>query len=154
MTDYVDGWDYMTLLPFPNFKKTAAALDDDTLSKQRCDILRLLHHLVGKDAYGTAPPPASLCAMWRGNEYWLAMFGLACCSEWRQRGKADSILNVFRVFVSAAPEVPPPHWLGDKKLHDSHKSALIRRNNRYYRMRFRWETIPDNIPIYWPFAQL
>jgi hypothetical protein len=50
--------------------------------------------------------------------------------------------------LAAAGELPP--WLGDEALHESHRSALVRKDPAYYRRFFPTE--PDDLPYAWPAA--
>jgi hypothetical protein len=41
-----------------------------------------------------------------------------------------------------------PPWLGDERLHASHRSNLLRKDPEHYGQ-FEW-TEPDDLPYWWP----
>jgi hypothetical protein len=41
-----------------------------------------------------------------------------------------------------------PPWLGDERLHRSHRSALVRKDPRHYRDRF--DDVEDDVAYFWP----
>ena len=45
-------------------------------------------------------------------------------------------------------EILMPWWMGDPRLHDSHKSNLLRKYPEYYRQ-FGWD-VPEDLPYFWP----
>lgn len=127
-----------TFLPFPNFRESAHVLDVKRLGKQRVEALQLIR--------GSWPNhPAS--KMWRGYEWWLGVYGLCVCEEWRSRGYKDTcfdkILHEMRNFVPG--EVPP--WFGNESFHASHRSNLLRKNPQHY-SKFFQEI--DDLPYIWP----
>jgi hypothetical protein len=91
--------------------------------------------------------------MWRGYEAALACYGMAVCDEWTRRGRPDTcrsqILNEVFDLVSTYDvcSEPRPPWLGDERLHASHRSALLRKDPVFYGGRF---DEPDDLPYFWP----
>jgi hypothetical protein len=84
-------------------------------------------------------------------------YGLAVVRAWQARGHADS---TYQLIAEFAPEVEHltqadladagllPSWLGDGRLHLSHRSALVRKNPDFYRPVFG--DVPDDLPYHWP----
>ena len=146
-----------TFLPYPDFGRSARALDDRRLGKQRVEALQILRALT-YPTYGWKSHPAVL--MWAGFEEALVAYALAVCAEWRRRGFADTVeesiardaaaVGLHRIRsqgeLSAAGELPA--WLGDEALHRSHRSALVRKDPEHYRPRF--PDVPDDLPSHWP----
>jgi hypothetical protein len=135
-----------TFLPYPNFARSARALDGRRLGKQRVEALQILRAL-HRPGSGWRNHPA--VRMWRGYEQALAAYGLAVCAEWRARGHADTcaekiaaeLLAITRrkrvrtqVELRALGRLPP--WLGRRAFHASHRSALVRKDATWYRPRF------------------
>ena len=131
-----------TFLPYPSFKQSAECLDTKRLGKQRVEVLQILNALSGQSK-GWVNHPATL--MWKGYTYSLAAYGQYCIDEWVKRGYSNSIA-LDEWLYTAHMDNPP--WLGDPRLHDSHKSNLLRKFPEYY-SRYGWD-VPNDIPYYWP----
>jgi hypothetical protein len=141
-----------TFLPYPGFIDSAAVLDGPRLGKQRVETLQILRALQLPD-YGWQNHPAVL--MWRGRVPALVSYGLSCVATWRALGRADSTAHQIAEFAPEALSQPElrqrgllPSWLGDDRLHESHRSRLIAKDAGYYRPLF-----PDtqaDLDYYWP----
>jgi hypothetical protein len=137
-----------TFLPYPDFAKSAAALDYRRLGKQRVEALMLLRILTGRAAgKGWANHPAT--KMWRGHEKALADYALAMIDAWTARGYKDTcrpeILAIRRGLKG--PATLPP-WFGKRAFHRAHKSNLLRKDPVLYGKRFKG--VPDDLPYLWP----
>lgn len=148
-----------TFLPYADFTKSAKALDNKRLGKQRGEckqILRALGVQIGPDPlsihyYGWRNHPA--VKMWRGSEIELLWYGMVVCDEWVRRGYNDNVKQQFwEAYRKCTPEqiaqTPAPSWLGSEKFHLSHKSNLIRKLPEHYGP--MWPDVPDNLPYVWP----
>jgi hypothetical protein len=146
-----------TFLPYADFEATARVLDDRRLGKQRVEALQILRALT-RETYGWKRHPAVL--MWAGAESGLVAYGLEICAEWVRRGRADTCAATIRVdadfagidvaVTQAEAEAMDalPWWLGDERLHASHRAALVRKEPAWYAERF-----PDADPedaYWWP----
>jgi hypothetical protein len=146
-----------TFLPYPDFAASAAVLDDLRLGKQRVEALQVLRALT-RVTYGWKHHPA--VRMWAGFPDGVAAYGLAVCAEWMRRGRADTCAATIATDLAAAGRPPPreqaelagchelPPWLGDERVHRSHRSSLVRKNPEFYGPLF-----PDADPAleyYWP----
>jgi hypothetical protein len=146
-----------TFLPYPDFERSARALDARRLGKQRVEVIQVLRALT-RPGYGWANHPAVL--MWRGYEEALGRYGLTCCEVWLELGHGDTCATTIaedlraagvtavrsQAQLAEAHALPP--WLGDEDLHRSHRSALVRKDPEYYRPRF--PDAPDHLPYHWP----
>jgi len=146
-----------TFLPYADFERSAALLDDRRLGKQRVEVLQVMRALT-RPGHGWRHHPA--VRMWRGHEEALAAYGAAVCAEWVRRGNADTcdakigadaaVAGVHRVrdqaALAAAGALPP--WLGDEAVHRSHRSNLVRKDPVRYRPLF--PDVPDDLPYVWP----
>ena len=143
-----------TFLPYPDFTRSARVLDSPRLGKQRVETLQVLRALeLGE--YGWRNHP--VVKMWRGRTPALVVYGLEVVRAWRERGHADSTYELIAEF---APEVESatqddlaaqgllPTWLGDDRIHLSHRSALVRKDPDFYRPVFK--DVPDDLPYHWP----
>jgi len=169
-----------TLLPFEDFDKSAKCLDNKRLNRQGLEVLQILEILMGEAGpKAWTNHPAIL--MWKGSEYWLVKYGITCCKEWLDRGFETPQLemfeklgekiqlyhdNFFRLHKTSNPYAVPdkyyhrPDWLGDEKLHSSHRKALLFKRFDWYK-RFRWpETEEFNVKnppkpkFWWPSVEI
>jgi hypothetical protein len=143
-----------TFLPYPDFAETARTLDPKRLGNQRTEALVILRacHI---PTYGWQHHPA--VRMWRGHAPALIAYGIAICDEWIAQGHADTVVPklaewaegeiLTQAELAARGELPP--WLGDERVHRSHRSALLRKNAEWYRERFE-AGLPDDLPYVWP----
>ncbi len=131
-----------TFLPYSSFYDTARVLDDKRLGKQRVEALQILL-VIGRGAStgGWVNHPA--VNMWRGYEDALKVYTNCMIGEWRRRGYQNTMhyYDIHGVLTL-------PWWLGDARIHDSHKSNLLRKYPEYYGQ-LEWH-VPSNIPYYWP----
>ena len=151
ITSYDGDWVY-----------TAQTLDNLRPNRQALEGWQILLTLLELDPSGEYRPargwvnhPAT--KMWRGYEYELASYGSAMCREWIKRGYRDSLSVDFELWryildgkasEAGIPRHPVPPWLGDERLHASHRSNLLRKDPKYY-AKFGW-TEPDDMPYVWP----
>ncbi len=141
-----------TFLPYRDFARSAAVLDTPRLGKQRVETLQVLRALELAD-YGWANHPA--VRMWRGFTPGVVAYGLATVAEWRRRGYADSTEALIAEFAperetqaQLAARDALPAWLGDGRLHLSHRSALVRKDPGTYRPLFG--DVDDTVEYWWP----
>lgn len=132
-----------TFLPYEDFKATAEVLDYRRLGKQRVETWQILQAME-RTSGGWVNHPA--VKMWRGYEDALALYGLEMCREWVKRGYKDTMTPRFEELI--VDDVEYPEWLGDDRIHDSHKSNLLRKDHAYYAE--YWPQMTDDIPYYWP----
>ena len=147
-----------TFLPYPDFAATAAALDPRRLGKQRVEALQILRGLT-VPGYGWRHHPA--VKMWAGYEEALVRYGLEICRMWSARGHADTCATSLTTELQGRCGVSPvrgqpelaatrdlPPWLGDPRLHLSHRTALLRKDPGHYGPRFA--PVPEDLPYVWP----
>jgi Pyrimidine dimer DNA glycosylase len=132
-----------TFLPYADFEKSAACLDRMRLGKQRSECLQIVNTLLGL-SQGWRNHPA--VRMWRGYIPALVSYGQIVCEEWMSRGYRDSIWEKLAPHANGV--IIMPHWMGNAKLHDSHKSNLLRKDPQYYEQ-FGW-TVPLGLFYWWP----
>jgi hypothetical protein len=147
-----------TFLPYPDFAASAAVLDDQRLGKQRVEALQIVRALT-REGYGWQHHPA--VRMWRGYPEAVAAYGLAVCAEWVSRGRADTCAATIVADLAAAGLPPPrtqaqlaergllPPWLGDERVHRSHRRALAAKLPEHYGSLF--PEVESEAPGYhWP----
>jgi len=137
----------MTFLPFENFEKCARVLDDKRLYKQIVECKQILIALEpnSKSKWKNHP----IVKMWFKYENALRYYQFCMLKEWVKR-RWDVTIEYL------PPEIPTlfvmfkhnyPKWLGDKELHLSHQSNLLRKNPEHYKRFFK--NVPDNLPYKW-----
>lgn len=132
-----------TFLPYPSFEETATVLDQQRLGKQRVEAYQVLNVITTPNYVGGwSNHPA--VHMWRGYEDALRLYLNAMLVEWEDRGFQNNMVH----YDLSQTQVVFPWWLGDARLHDSHKSNLLRKHPSYY-SQFGWE-VPDDLPYFWP----
>lgn len=131
-----------TFLPYPSYYESMKCLDNRRLGNQ---VYRECKTLING---GWPNHPAA--KMWRGHHYQLALYALAGIQILHERGRD---YPQHKKFFNEKLELNflehfRPSWLGDDKLHSSHRSALLRKDPEWYG-RFGWTDDP-NQPYYWP----
>jgi hypothetical protein len=141
-----------SFLPYPDFAQSAKALDMKRLGKMRVETLQILNTILNNKK-GWANHPA--VSMWRTYENHLVDYGLAICEEWIGRGYKDTCFDKIKKWQNLAPNgfkgMPPP-WLGDERLHSSHKSALLFKNPQFYQQ-YKWPEVAK-LDYFWPTKEL
>jgi hypothetical protein len=155
-----------TMLPFADFRLSAASLDNRRLGNQRNENFVILQSLSGyklfdRDQYwdwgnlkykmrpiteweikkhpvGWNTHPA--VTMWAGYEWHLREYARAIVHEWAEvRGFVDTTQLKFEyVWSKVYEEGPedPPPWLGDSMFHLSYQSILVGKNPEFYGPKF------------------
>lgn len=134
-----------TFLPYKNFSKSASVLDRQRLGKQRVECWQILRALRG-ETKGWRNHPAT--KMWRGHEHALCRYAISVCDEWIRRGYNDTMRDRFVDAMTGYADTGFPVWLGNRSLHRSHRSNLIRKSPDFYAPLF--PNVPDNVEYVWP----
>ena len=143
-----------TFLPVRDYQRSAQILDWRRLGKQRVEaysIMRILLNHVDGGNYKNHPA----VNMWRGYEYSLDIYGWYMCEEWRNRGYKDNLLQRFVDFheelkLLGLPNKGDPWWLGNRELHLSHRSNLLRKDFNYYYKFPEFKGVVDSVGYWWP----
>lgn len=129
-----------TFLPYPDFEKTARALDYKRLGKMRVEsrqIMTALIYLKNNDLYkidkrGRRRKRGWLyhtaTQMWVGFEGALAIYCNTMIREWIRRGYK----NTMYLYNEKDYEIKMPPFIGNKAFHLSHQSNLVRKNPEFY----------------------
>ena len=148
-----------TFLPYPDFARSAVVLDDRRLGKQRVETLQVVRALT-RETYGWKNHPA--VRMWAGFEEALGRYGLVVCEEWVRRGYADTCaatitadlatagVTVIRSEPALRRARALPPWLGDDRVHVSHRASLLRKQPEHYADLDGFGGLDPNLPYVWP----
>lgn len=140
-----------TFVPEPSFINSVRVLDRQRLGKQRVETLQIMKALAGLSKGWTNHPATR---MWRGYERALLAYQQATVIEWTDRGYKDTCWSktqaVYDMFFNAT-SVELPHWWGDNRVHDSHKSALVFKDPVWYNTIY--PDVVGEYNYYWPVAK-
>ena len=135
-----------TFLPYADFRAVAHTLDNKRLGKQRVEGLQIINIITTPNYVGGWMNHPAI-HMWRGYEHALMLYVNTMIDEWQRRGFQNTMQR-YTIPDTATSPIVMPWWLGDARLHDSHKSNLLRKDPVYYHQ-FGWNVPPD-LPYYWP----
>lgn len=136
-----------TFLPYKDFIKSGAVLDNKRLGKQRVEVLQMLNkiHGVTKGKGWTNHPCTK---MWQNTPNALVEYGLAICEVWKNKGFKDTCYEKIKFHFKPFLSLKMPEWLGRDDLHISHQSNLIQKNREFYKPKF--PNTPENLEYVWP----
>lgn len=139
-------------LPYSDFDKTAACLDNKRLGNQ-CyrECLTL---------YKGGWPNHPAAKMWAGHDNLMGHYGFALACEMGRRGNwKPEVIERWKKFwfevMKSHPRKPEPDWMGQAEFHASHRAALLFKDYNYY-SQFGWSespAVPDEkgkLPYIWP----
>jgi hypothetical protein len=130
-----------TFLPYSDFKKSVEVLDYRRLGKQRVESYQVLNVLLGRtSSKGWVNHPVT--RMWRGYEEALKLYQNITITEWIGRGYK----NNMSFEVLDPDDLVYPFWLGDERVHRSHRSNLLRKDFMHYSEYF---SEPDDLEYFW-----
>lgn len=133
-----------TFLPYADYQKTAEVLDYKRLGKQRVEVLQIARCIAsGRTTGGWVNHPA--VRMWRGHLENLVEYGLVICRTWKARGYKDTCEE--KLLEIAEPNLIVPEWMGDERVHKSHRSKLLSKLPEHYREHF---DDPEDLEYFWP----
>ena len=125
-----------TFLPEADFAKTAKHLDRKRLIKQSVENLQVLKSLAGHYNESGAWVNHPAVKMWEGHEDWLFLYNEAIVKEIILRGYKNSTRETFDKIYQEnflMLESNEPWWLGDERVHYSHKGRLYEKDpEKYY----------------------
>jgi hypothetical protein len=131
---------------------TAPHLDSQRLGKQRVEAKQIITALLSGKGWFNHPATK----MWSGHVEALALYGHAMCSEWIQRGFADTLRPYFfGVYegLGAHGDTPFPWWFGHQEMVVSHRSKLFYKNGGFYSKFWPLGTVVPKLPYLWPSGQ-
>jgi hypothetical protein len=136
-----------TFLPYPDFDECAGVLDNRRLNKQIIEAYQIFRANLGVTK-GWRNHPATL--MWKDCLMLLSIYHQACVREWQRRGRMHSLsghLMLLGYDIDWTTQYLPT-WLGNEKLHASHRSNLLRKDPVWYG-KFGWMESND-MEYWWP----
>ena len=134
-----------TFLPYPSFEESAKVLDWRRLGKQRVEGMQIINAISGvprKDGSpfkGLLNHPFSI--MWKPYLPALKQYTNVIIQEWVNRGYYNNI-EMYEV-----KNMELPYWIGDERVHSSHRANLLRKDYEYY-SKFGWTENSED-PYVW-----
>ena len=119
-----------TFLPYKNFEKSAQVLDWRRLGKQRVEGMQIINAIEqkprkdGKPYKGWVNHPCSV--MWKPYVPALKHYTNIIITEWINRGYNNN-MEFYET-----DKIVMPHWLGDERVHSSHRANLLRKDSEWY----------------------
>ena len=112
-----------TFIPYEDFFLSLDCLDNKRLGKQRVEAFQIINILSGKQKTNAwKNHPAVL--MWKDNLDALKCYYNYACELWQLKG----FNNIKLKYIPYDIYFDYPFWFGNKKLHSSHRSNLLRKN--------------------------
>lgn len=159
-----------TFLVYKDFVESAKVLDNRRLGNQRNECMVMLkalrqgqycmYDLAGKkylygnvvsaEGYQIRTTPYykhTATQMWVKYPAALISYGMAICTEWTNRGYKDTCTEKISQYYEVFQVYETPRWLGDERLHSSHRAALLAKNYNWY-SQFGWAEVPE-INYFW-----
>jgi len=123
----------ITFLPVPQFAAVARLLDDKRLGSQRVEALFILRCVRNVGDKYRRFQNAGYVRMWIGYAEALAVYYNEMTDEWLRRGfSLDISSHDDSVAGRGQGDVPLPAWLGDDRLHATHRAALLFKDPEHY----------------------
>lgn len=133
-----------TFLPYTNFRKCAEVLDYRRLGKQRVEAMQILQCLEKPTRWKNHPA----VKMWEGYELALMVYTNEMITEWIKRGYKNT-MKFYKVENCLYSE---PFWMGDERVHSSHRANLLRKDIDFY-SKYGWKEEPIE-GYWWPFRKV
>ena len=128
-----------TFLPYPSYEASARVLDWRRLGKQRVEGMQIINAIENPNKQGWQNHPATV--MWRPYVDSLKLYTNVIIREWIDRGYNNN-MELYDVNNPVKP-----HWIGDDRIHSSHRANLLRKDYEYY-SQFGWDENPES-PYVW-----
>jgi len=122
----------VTFLPYADIERSLMTLDKRRLGKQRVEAGQIIK-AINKETKGWVNHPAS--KMWEGYEFLLKHYYNESLRIWELRGgknKLSQPITLTEAEQSKLDSGAKPWWWGFEPLHESHKAALVRKDDVYY----------------------
>ncbi|MBM01311.1 MAG: hypothetical protein CL762_01130 [Chloroflexi bacterium] len=128
-----------TFMPYADIEKSLKCLDYKRLGKQRVEAMQTYNQVTkGKGGYRYHP----VNRLWKNYPDALALYHNLCINEWCLRGYKNTM-----ELLPLPRKVELPNWFGNRELHSSHRSNLLRKDENFYG-KYGW-TEPTNLAYVW-----
>lgn len=118
----------VVFVPYPDIDKSLRSLDMRRLGKQRVEASQIINALRGETKGWRNHPAAK---MWEGHLGALKQYYNRSLEIWSERGGKNILLKKMEISEDEL-ETGFPNWWGWTPLHESHRAALVRKDEKYY----------------------
>lgn len=122
-----------TFIPYSNFIDSLKVLDYKRLGKQRVEARTILDNLLKIKV--NSWKNHIVAKIWEGYEASLAIYYNLCLNEWVSRGYKNN-MPYYKLDTWNQQNKNYPWWLGDIRLHVSHRIRLLQKNFTFYKDKF------------------
>lgn len=134
-----------TFMPYPDFRESVRCLDNKRLGKQRVEAFQILK-VINRERTTGGFINHPIMKMWMGHTDALVLYMNMCIEEWIYRG-----FNNTMKILSVDSKIMLPKWIGDERVHSSHRANLLRKDYTFY-SKYGWKE--NNIdynsaPYFW-----
>ncbi len=130
-----------TFLPSSSFKQSVEWLDNKRLNKQILEALTIYNSITKNEKHSWVNHPIS--KMWKKYPEALLLYYNECLHEWKEVRHRNHIYETYT--FGENDEIIMPSWLGDNRLHSSHRANLLRKDYGFY-SKYSWD---ENKMEYW-----
>ena len=131
-----------TFLPYCDFKECAKCLDNLRLNKQILEA-RTIYDIIVENRTEGAWANHPIVKMWRNYPEALMLYYNSCLYEWKYVRRRNHSYEMLPFNMSA--HIGMPKWIGDERLHSSHRANLLRKDYEFY-SKYGWD---ENHIEYW-----
>ena len=131
-----------TFLPYESVVNSLNILDNKRLNKQILEAKQILNCLKVPNRWKNHPA----VKMYKGYEFFLSLYYNEAIKAWINRGFKNTMEFVD---LTSFDNQDIPYWLGDERLHKSHRCNLLRKNFDYYSNFFE-KDLDIDAPYWWP----
>ncbi len=124
-----------TFLPSESFEESAKWLDDRRLNKQILEAKTIYDIVSGKNT-NSRWANHTATNLWKGYSEALALYYNSCLHEWKEVRHKNHSYKEILIDVNIHVWMPP--WLGDVRLHSSHRCNLLRKDFEFY-SKYGWQ---------------
>lgn len=127
-------------VPYPDLKKSVECLDPSRLGNQ------IYRECLTLARSKWPNHPVSL--MWKDHIFFLCAYAFAGLNELSFRGHFyPNIFDKFHEIQMKHKDTGPPPWWNDRRVHNSHKANLLRKDYAHY-SQFNWQVKPSEYYFY------
>jgi hypothetical protein len=125
-----------TFVPYANIDKSAQALDNKRLNKQLLEG-RQIYKIIASGQISGAWVNHPAVKMWRNHDNGLFAYLTGILKECNIRGIAteknwNALCEMHESNWNRGSKITLPPWWGDKRVHQSHRNNLYRKDPEYY----------------------
>ena len=143
-----------TFLPFPNFKKSAEALDKKRCWKQVIEAKQIISVLTNPNPLSKAWHSHPAVKMWEGHADTLKMYFNVMLETAIQHHGINTVYLPYTDIDNFKATHRPPWWFGNKNFHRAMRAALIKKDKAFYLPLFPYDEFFNEGKYFWPTKEI